>query len=99
MELGHLSVPGELTRLRATWGSGSGWEAGHPDANSSTHSRTQLLSPGPLKSTHGDRTLADAASRGPHSPERAQSFGRPYAWLYGDPGAWDSGGHKHKRFL
>lgn len=28
MELGHLNVPEELTRLRATWRSGSGWEAG-----------------------------------------------------------------------
>ena len=27
-ELGHLHIPGELTQLRSTWRSGSGWEAG-----------------------------------------------------------------------
>lgn len=47
---------------------------------------------GPLKSTHGDRTLADAASRGPHSPERAKASADLMLGSMGIPGAWDSGG-------
>lgn len=47
---------------------------------------------GPLKSTQSERTLADAASGGPHSPERAKASADLMLGSMGIPGAWDSGG-------